>query len=184
LPALHALPLPGQIRPVRLEDAAAIRAVYAPFVTDSAISFEIEAPTVAEMARRIADSSPSMPWLVFDSNGIIVGYACVTPHRSRAAYRWSVDVAVYVAPGCHGRGVGRALYRELLDTCRSLGFFNVFAGIALPNPGSVALHAAFGFTPIGVYRAVGFKMGRWHDVGWWQCVLRAPEAEPMEPGSH
>jgi phosphinothricin acetyltransferase len=101
----------------------------------------------------------------------VAGFAYGGPHRTRAAYRWSVDVTVYVAEQARGHGVGRALYGALLPALAERGFHAAFAGIALPNPGSVALHEAVGFTPLGVYREVGFKLGRWHDVGWWQRLL-------------
>ncbi len=122
------------------------------------------------MARRIAEYSASHAWLVAELDGTVVGYAYGSPHRTRAAYDSSCDVAVYVDPA-HGRqGVGRALYAELLErlseTCHA-----AFAGIALPNAASIGLHEAMGFTPVGVYREVGWKMGGWRDVGWWQRLL-------------
>ena len=152
-------------------DAAACAAIYAPFVTDSWISFELEAPDAAEMARRIADHGASHAWLVAEVDGAVAGYAYGSPHRTRAAYASSCDVAVYVDPA-HGRqGIGRALYAELLPMLADRGFHAAFAGVALPNDASIGLHEAMGFTPVGIYREVGWKMGGWRDVGWWQRLL-------------
>jgi phosphinothricin acetyltransferase len=129
------------------------------------------------MRRRIETTLARHPWLVADDDGVL-GYAYATQHRSRAAYDWSVDVSVYLAPPARGRGLGRALYTALLDLLAVQGHANAFAGIALPNPASVALHETLGFTPVGVYRAVGWKLGSWHDVGWWQRRLSSSDAPP------
>ena len=134
------------------------------------ISFELDAPDEAEMARRIAEYGTSHAWLVAEVDGETAGYAYGSPHRTRAAYASSCDVAVYVDPARSRRGVGRALYAELLEVLGET-YHAAFAGIALPNEASVGLHEAMGFTPVGVYREVGCKMGGWRDVGWWQRVL-------------
>lgn len=128
---------------------------------------------------------PCLPWLVADDpDGGVIGYAYAAKHRERAAYRWSVDCSVYITAKAQRRGVGRLLYGELLPVLRGLGYFRVFAGIALPNPPSVGLHESVGFKPVGVYRRVGYKYGAWHDVGWWQLSLRDVDASagpPAEP---
>ncbi|MCB2047724.1 MAG: N-acetyltransferase [Novosphingobium sp.] len=152
-------------------DAAACAAIYAPFVTDTWVSFELDPPDAGEMAHRIADYSASHAWLVAERDGQIAGYAYASPHRSRAAYASSCDVAVYVDPAWARRGVGRSLYAELLPLMARKGFHAAFAGIALPNPGSIGLHEAMGFTPVGIYREVGWKLGGWRDVSWWQRLL-------------
>jgi L-amino acid N-acyltransferase YncA len=159
------------IRKATAADAAAVQAIYAPIVEHTAISFEEEPPTAAEMARRIADYSATHAFLVAEIGGEVVGYAYGSPHRARAAYRHSAEVSAYVAEDARRTGVGRALYTELLAILTEQGFHAAFAGIALPNPGSVALHEAVGFTPIGVFHQVGFKFGGWHDVGWWERLL-------------
>ena len=151
-------------------DAGPCAAIYAPFVTDSTISFELEAPDTAEMARRIADYGSSHAWLVAELEGAVVGYAYGSPHRTRAAYASSCDVGIYIAPSAARQGVGRALYGALLPRLAAR-YHAAFAGIAMPNAASVALHEAFGFTHIGTYREVGSKFGQWHDVGWWQRLL-------------
>ncbi len=160
-----------KIRPATVADAAEIQRIYAPFVRETAISFEEVPPSVDEMAGRITSTLKSHPWLVAVDDGKVCGYVYASAHRERAAYRYSSDTTVYIAPQAQRRGVGHALYAELLPELKRRGFHMVFAGIALPNPPSVALHESMGFTPVGVYREVGFKFGRWHDVGWWQRSL-------------
>ena len=174
------MPSPAEIRPADVQDAGDIADVYRAYVTDTVTSFETVAPDAAELARRML-SEPRLPWFVACRDGGIVGYAYAGAHRARAAYRWSVDCSVYLADGERGAGTGRALYERLLPAVRDLGYVTAFAGIALPNPASVGLHTAVGFTPVGVYRAAGFKAGRWHDVGWWQRPLREPPPVPGEP---
>lgn len=165
-------------------DAAACASIYGPFVTGTAVSFEEEPPDPAEFAQRIAAISISYPWLVAEANGGVVGYAYASRHRERAAYRWAADVAVYVGDGCRGRGIGKGLYLELLSRLRHQGMRTACAGVTLPNAASVALHESCGFQLVGVYRRIGFKLGRWHDVGWWQLEL-APgdEDPPAQPGT-
>jgi L-amino acid N-acyltransferase YncA len=172
---------PPVIRPANPGDAAGCLDIYAPLVRDTAVSFETEAPTVEEFARRIAEITRDYPWLVCDAGGMIAGFAYGRPHRDRPAYRWSVEVSVYVARQHHRKGIGRALYAQLLQTLRRQGYANAYAGIALPNAASVSLHESFGFTPVGVYRQVGFKLGRWRDVGWWALRLRPGDRPPKTP---
>ncbi|MCW2776942.1 MAG: Phosphinothricin N-acetyltransferase [Frankiales bacterium] len=169
-----------RVRPARPADATAIAAVYGPHVTGSVASFEGEPPDAAEVARRMA-FRPRLPWLVAERDAVVVGFADASPHRSRAAYRWSVDTSVYLTAQERGRGTGRALYDVLLPLLRDLGLVTAHAAIALPNPASVALHETVGFSPVGVYPAVGFKHGAWRDVGWWRLALVEPPAAPAEP---
>jgi L-amino acid N-acyltransferase YncA len=159
------------IRPVEECDAARCAEIYAPFVADNWVSFELDPPGEDEMASRIADFGASHGWLVAEVDGHVAGYAYGSPHRPRPAYASSCDVAVYVDPAHSRRGIGRALYAALLPLLASKGFHAAFAGIALPNEPSIALHEAMGFTPVGVYREVGWKLGGWRDVGWWQRLL-------------
>jgi L-amino acid N-acyltransferase YncA len=169
------------IRLATIADAAAIQAIYAPVVRETPISFEFEPPAVEECERRIAKTLATFPWLVCEPDGTVRGYAYAGRHSERAAYQWSVDVSVYIHDRWRGKGLGRALYTSLFAMLRSLGYFNVYAGITLPNPGSVALHESMGMRPVGVYRHVGFKMGAWHDVGWWQGKLQPPGDQPDPP---
>jgi phosphinothricin acetyltransferase len=170
-----------RIRIARPGDARDIQAIYAPYVRDTVISFELDPPSVEEMARRVAGIVPLFPWLVWDEGGRIAGYVYASRHRERLAYQWSVDVTAYVHPDFRRRGVGRALYLELLRLLRQQGFFNAYGGITLPNAASVALHESVGFVPFAVYRGVGYKNGRWHDVGWWACRLAELPPDPAVP---
>jgi L-amino acid N-acyltransferase YncA len=171
---------PALVRAADTTDAGAIAVVYRPYVTGSVASFETVPPDADELARRML-TTPRLPWLVAERDGAVAGYAYAAPHNARAAYRWSVSCSVYLTAAERGAGTGRALYERLLAELVALGYVTAFAGIALPNDASVGLHTALGFTPVGVYRAAGFKAGRWHDVGWWQLPLREPPADPAEP---
>jgi L-amino acid N-acyltransferase YncA len=156
------------IRVATASDAAGCAAVYAPYVTDSCISFEYEAPSAEELARRIAAAHV---WLVAEEDGVVVGYAYASRHKERAAYDWAADVAIYIAATAAGRGLGRALYGALIPRVEELGYRALCAGVALPNDASDGLHRALGFEEVGVYRRIGWKNGRWHDVRWWQLHL-------------
>lgn len=162
-------------------DAAAIAGIYRPYVESTPISFETEPPDEHEMRRRIGETLPHYPWLVYESDGRVLGYAYATKHRVRAAYQWSVDAAVYIDGIRHRSGIGRGLYASLFAILAAQDFFNVYAGVTLPNPPSVGLHEAVGFTPVGVYKKVGYKLGQWHDVGWWELTLKERAVEPQAP---
>lgn len=171
----------GYVRTASTDDAVAIAAIYAPYVRDTVISFEETPPSVSEMATRIASTLERLPYLVFDQGAGPIGYAYAGAHAERAAYRWSVNVTVYVAPEAHRMGVGRTLYTELLALLERQGFHTAFAGITLPNDKSVGLHEAMGFVHLGTYREVGFKHGAWRDVGYWRRALSdgPPRGEPQ-----
>ena len=165
----------SRIRLATQADAAAIAAIYAPYVEDTRISFEEVAPGAAEIAMRM--SNPLYPWLVAEQDGRVAGFANSSPFRVRRAYRWSVEVGIYVAPDAKRCGLGRALFEKLLDLLTAQGFVSAIAGIALPNEASVGFHEALGFVHAGTYREVGFKLGEWADVGLWQRDL-APSLNP------
>lgn len=152
-------------------DAASIQAIYAPIVEQTTISFEEIPPSIDEMANRIRTCLETYPFIVAEKQQRVVGYAYASQHRTRSAYRRSVDVSVYVAGDARRSGVGLTLYDHLLRGLAERGFHAAFAGIGLPNPASIALHQALGFEQVGVYREVGFKFGRWHDVSWWQRLI-------------
>lgn len=156
------------IRPATPEDAPTIQAIYSPYVLDTAISFETEAPSIAELAQRIDRARATYDWLVACIDGEIAGYAYGSAHRARAAYNKSVEVSAYVNPVFQRRGIGRQLYDALFVSLDKLGYRRAFAGITLPNRASVALHESVGFEHIGVFPEVGSKFNQWHDVGWWQ----------------
>jgi L-amino acid N-acyltransferase YncA len=174
----------ARLRPAEPGDAAKIAAIYAPFCHETAVSFETTAPDEGKMRERISTLTERYPWLVAVSEtGDVLGYAYAGKHRERAAYRWSVDFTAYLVPEAKRRGIGTELYRALVKICQSLGYYRAFAGITLPNEASVRLHEKIGFRPIGVYRRVGFKLGKWHDVGWWSLDLLPEEDAPREPRS-
>ncbi len=161
------------IRPATADDAAAIAAIYNPYVSDSIVTFEEDAITVEEMARRLAETEQEhLPWIVYEEGGCVVGYAYASRWKGRCAYRFSVEVSVYLAPEAKGRGLGTQLYEVLLSQLRVRGKHTVIAGIALPNPASVALHEKFGMAPVAHFKQVGFKFGQWIDVGYWQALLQ------------
>lgn len=166
------------VRDATEDDAAACAAIYAPYVTGTAVSFESDPPTAAEMAGRIAAAQRMHAWLVLTDGSTVRGYAYGGRFAPRAAYRWSCEVSVYLETGLRRTGGGRALYAELLPRLAARGYRTAFAGMTLPNDASAGLHRALGFEPAGTYRRVGWKDGRWHDVAWMQCDLGPPEAGP------
>jgi phosphinothricin acetyltransferase len=170
-----------KIRLANEYDAEQIRAIYAPSVLESVISFELDVPPVSEIVHRLRITLDRFPWLVCENQGTVLGYAYAGPHESRAAYQWSVDVSVYIGSDVHRKGVGRGLYGSLLSLLKLQGFHRAFAGITLPNPGSVGLHESIGFERLGIYRDAGYKFGDWHDVGWWQLSLREKGGPPDPP---
>jgi phosphinothricin acetyltransferase len=167
------------VRFARAGDADVIAAIYAPLVERTAISFETEPPDAAEIRSRIAAMPPDKPYLVAEVAGRVAGYAYASGVRGRAAYRFGVEVTVYVSQTYHRMGVGRRLYTALFALLRLQGYRRAFAGIALPNAASVALHEALGFTSAGVWHAAGYKFGSWHDVGFWELPLG-----PLDVPSH
>ena len=162
-------------------DGGACAAIYAPHV-EGATTFEEHAPGAGAFAERIAEGARTHPWLVLERDGRVAGFAYAGPHRARAAYRWAAEVSVYVAPDARRSGAGRALYAALFGLLRRQGLRVALAGIALPNPASVALHEALGFQPVGTFPAIGWKAGAWRDVGWWQLPLDPQDdADPPAP---
>ena len=171
------------VRDATAADADACAALYAPYVTGTTTSFETDPPGPAEVRRRIADAQRGHAWLVAEDDDRLVGYAYAGPYRSRAAYRWTAEVSVYVARGEGGRGTGRALYAALLERLTERGYRTAVAAMTLPNPASAALHAAAGFVPAGVLASVGWKHGRWHDVALLHRRLGDdPTGDPGDEG--
>jgi phosphinothricin acetyltransferase len=170
----------GCIRVARPEDAAAVADIYRPSVIGSAISFEVTPPDLEEMHERIERTLHGFPWLVFERDEVL-GYGYAGPFKSREAYRWSAELSVYIRSDAHRQGVGRALIEFLLDVLERQGYSGAYAGITLPNPGSVGLFESLGFEPAGVFRDVGYKLDRWHDVGWWQRSIADLQPDPLPP---
>ncbi len=163
---------PLTIRQATEADAPALVRIYAPYVEQTPISFETVVPPVEEFAGRISKALRAWQYLVAERDGRIVGYAYGSTHRERAAYRFSAEVSAYVDQSCHRQGIGRALYTRLFDDLAAKGYCEAFAGITYPNDASIGLHAAMGFTMIGIFRRIGWKFDRWHDVAWMQRSLR------------
>ncbi|UCG53831.1 MAG: N-acetyltransferase [Candidatus Latescibacterota bacterium] len=153
--------------------------IYEPIVSGTAISFEITPPTAEEFGQRVRELQERNPWLVCETRDRLLGFAYSRPHRSRPAYQWSVEVSVYVDSKHLRQGVGQALYTSLLNVLRLQGYRNVYALINIPNPASTALHRSMGFEPLVVFKSVGHKLGAWHDVQWWQLILR--DKRPRRP---
>ena len=169
-----------KIRDASALDAEACAAIYAPYVTGTAITFEIEPPTVEEMAARIESTQATHAWMVLEDDGRVVGYAYGGPMKPRAAYRWSCEVSVYLEFGRRRTGGGRALYEALFERLTERGFRTAVAGMTLPNDASVGLHKALGFEEIGTYRKIGWKLDAWHDVHWRQRPLAVLPDPPEE----
>jgi len=173
--------MPPTIRLAEESDGERIHEIYAPYVRDSAISFEETPPPVAEIERRITETIEQYPWLVCEHDERVVGYAYTSQHRSRHAYQWSVDCSVYVDAEYHRRGIARGLYESLFAICRLQGFYNAYAGTTIPNPQSVGFHESMGFESVGTYENVGYSNGGWYDVGWFALSLAEHSPDPEPP---
>jgi L-amino acid N-acyltransferase YncA len=167
-----------RIRPATTADGAAVAAIYRPYVETTPVSFELEAPTAREMARRIEQTTRTHPWLVAEQEGAPVGYAYATRAQPRAAYAWAAEVSVYLSADAAGRGIGGALLDRLLTLLVNAGFVTALAGTTLPNDASIRLFESRGFELVGVFTKTGYKLGKWHDVGWWQLVLSEDPGPP------
>jgi phosphinothricin acetyltransferase len=173
-----------KIRSATVDDAEAIAAIYAPIVLETTISLEWVPPTADAFRERIAKTLLKYPWLVaVDDDDAVAAYVYAGAHRDPPSYQWSINTSVFIRADCRGMGVGRSLYEELHRQLAALGYYRAFAGVALPNDASVALHRAVGYRQLGVYEKVGFKFGAWRDVAWFSKVLRVPGDHP-EPPTH
>lgn len=159
------------VRDVRVSDAPRIAAIYNHYVRETVVTFEEQPVADAEMARRISETTASYPWLVWEEDGAVAAYAYASSWKRRSAYRFAAESTIYAAPDATGRGIGSQLYPALIARMRAAGLHCAIGGISLPNPASVALHEKLGFVPIGRFREVGFKQGRWVDVGYWELTL-------------
>ena len=170
------------IRDARPTDAGACAAIYAPYVTGTAVTFETEPPGADELARRIAAAQRAHAWLVTERDGEVLGYAYAGSYRARSAYARTAETSIYLARHAAGQGLGRPLYTALLDRLRELGYGTAVAGSTPPNPGSAALHRALGFRQVGAFTRVGRKFGRWHGCDWWELALQEDVEEPGSAG--
>lgn len=171
----------NRIRIASVSDASTVQKIYAPIVTDTAISFETEVPSVVEIEERIKNTLPQYPWLVCESDGEVIGFSYASTYRARVAYQWAVEVTVYVGQKFRGQGVGKDLYQALFEILKKQGYRTLVGGITIPNAGSVRVHESFGFRQVAVFKSIGYKMGAWHDVGFWQLELQPYIQSPPAP---
>jgi len=169
------------IRTATPDDSESILKIYAPYIEKTSYTFETEVPTVDSFKERISSYLKNWPWLVCELDGVIAGYAYGTRHRERVAYQWSIESSVYVHDDCQRMGVARALYTALINILKLQGFRNLYAVINLPNDKSVSFHEKLGFEYFATYKNVGYKLGRWKNVGWWQLQLNEYSLEPEPP---
>ena len=172
-----------RIRFATSEDAEAILELYAEYIKNTRVTFEIEVPTVTAFRERMERITVQFPWLVCEIDGDIVGYAYASKHGERAAYRWSADLSVYINEKYHRKGVATALYKAVLAILKRQGYYTVYAGVSTPNPKSEAFHEAFGFRNLGEFQKVGYKLGQWCGVAWYELPLAEYGKEPEEPVS-
>ncbi len=161
-------------------DAPGILAIYSPYIKSFGYTFETEVPPVENFAERIETYLQTWPWIVYEENGIVAGYAYAGRYRERAAYQWCTESSIYIADVYKGTGLAEALYQALFAILRKQGFKTVYAVITLPNPPSTTFHERMGFTYFTTYENVGYKAG-WKNVGWWRLALGEFEPEPTPP---
>ncbi len=169
------------IRLAKPTDAAAILDIYAPYIKTTSLTFETEVPTITDFNNRIKSYLENWPWLVYEENGIVVGYAYASRYRERVAYQWGVECSVYIHDDFQRKGLASALYRKLFAILKAQGFTTVYAVVNLPNDPSVILHEKMGFRYFATYENVGYKLGKWKNVGWWQLQLNEYKIEPEAP---
>ena len=169
------------IRPATLEDAEAILGIYEFYIRNTTITFEIEVPTIAAFRERMDKIMAQFPWLVCEVDGEVAGYAYASKHGERAAYRWSADLSVYLHEKFHRRGIASRLYDEVIKLLQKQGYCTVYAGVSTPNPRSEGFHAAYGFRCLGEFKNVGYKMGQWLGVAWYELPIAEYKKAPAEP---
>jgi phosphinothricin acetyltransferase len=169
------------IRPAKIEDAQGILDIYLHYINNTSFTFETDPLSLTAFEKRIADYSINWPWLVCVINGSIAGYAYGTRYRERTGYQWCVESSVYVHDDFLRMGVAKQLYTSLIDILRLQGYRNVYAVINLPNERSVSFHEACGFKHFATYENVGYKLGQWKNVGWWQLQINDYNLEPAPP---
>jgi L-amino acid N-acyltransferase YncA len=170
-----------EVRIATIADAKGILEIYAPYVVNTAFTFETEVPSVLQMEKRIETGLQKFPWIVCTVDGLLAAYVYASSHREREAYQWTSECSVYVHDRFKGKGIGKELYEVLFRVLGIQGLRNVYAGITLPNPASVKLHEQCGFELFAVYENVGYKLNSWHKVGWWRLNLNSYEPEPASP---
>jgi L-amino acid N-acyltransferase YncA len=169
------------IRAIAIADAKAVLNIYKPYIETTAITFETSMPSIQDFTERIKSNTEKYPWLVAEDQGRIIGYAYASKHRDREAYQWCVESSVYVMEEYHSKGIAKELYATLFEILQQRGYVNVYAGITLPNPKSHSFHAKMGFEPIGIYKNIGYKLGKWHDVAWLVKTINLHTKDPLVP---
>jgi L-amino acid N-acyltransferase YncA len=169
------------IRLAKTDDAEGILAIYAPYISNTSFTFETEVPSKTDFQKRISDYLINWPWLVCEIDGIIAGYAYGAKYRERTAYQWCVESSIYIHDDFQKQNIGKALYTALIEILKQQGYRNVYAVINLPNDKSVRFHESCGFTYFATYENVGYKLGKWKNVGWWQLVINEFGMEPKAP---
>ena len=170
-----------KIRLASESDASSLLDIYSPFVKNTVITFEYEAPTVADFRSRISNTLRKYPWLVCEIDDRIVGYAYASQYSERLAYDWSATSSIYVDPNYSRRKIATELYHCLFALLKLQGFYNVYAAYTLSNKNSAAFHESLGFKSVGIYHNVGYKFGEWHDVKWCAKTLREHMKSPEKP---
>ncbi len=162
-------------------DAEGILNIYAPYIEETSFTFETEVPSAEDFAERIRTYLINWPWLVCEIDGVIAGYAYATRHRERTAYQWCVESSIYIHDNFQRTGIAKALYMALFEILKEQGFRNVYAVINLPNDKSVKFHENCGFSYFATYEKVGYKLGKWKNVGWWKLSVNEYGDEPAAP---
>ena len=165
------------LRLARPEDAPALLAIYGQYI-DTPITLEAELPEEAEFTRRVSSTLEHYPYLVWEEDGALLGYAYAHPERTRAGFQWNAELSIYLDRSAAGRGLGRRLFGALLDLLTAQGVRTVYGVVTLPNPASEGLHRAFGFHQLAVHRKTGYKNGTWVDVAWFDRALSSYPANP------
>lgn len=163
-----------KVREASLQDVPAILEIYRPYIIETPITYETEVPSLGDFQKRFLEITQKYPWIVCEKDHRVIGYAYVNSFKGRQAYDWTVESTVYVDQDYRGQGVGFALYQRLIEICKELGFVSMIGGISLPNPPSVALHERMGFLQVAHLKNLGYKLGQWWDVGYWQLELAQP----------
>lgn len=173
-----------KIRPAVPADAAALLAIYRPYIENTAVTFEYTVPSAEEFAHRIEETTSFYPYLIWEEDGQILGYAYAHRHRERAAFQWNAELSVYLAPSATGRGIGTALYGALIELLLLQGVQNFYGCVTMPNTASDALHRKMGFSQCSIWHHSGYKLGKWHDVAWYEMNLSVTDPPPALRSVH
>ncbi len=166
------------LRLANKDDAKDLVDIYSQYI-DTQITFEYDLPSVEEFSNRISEISRTFPYLVCEIDGLIKGYAYAHKFRERTAYQWSVELSIYLSRDCHSKGIGKKLYRALIDILKLQGVQMAYSGVTMPNPKSEGLHEALGFQESGVWRNCGYKCNSWHSVKWYELEIGTLSTNPQ-----